>query len=371
MYALFAHVSYQGFIFNSQRSFAHVIAWNDPIPPSMLDLPAAAAQSATAAASSSGGGSGGGAAATGMLNISGSCSGAVKLLTIGVKDPDGLPLIAPPPPSSSSSSSATPSGSISVLATTGTVGGAGAGVGRESVRTSDGGGSFSLPTTTTAAAAAAAGIDSGGVVAQAVTSLEEANRISNSDNRDGTQLSAASLYIRSLLQQHSSLSKIHEILSFTAHTAEICANALNFADSRASLVAYAFLFILAALTSFLLSLSPRLFAFVTVTCTTMLCACGALLLDCIDAKGNPSRQAAAGRPESKSVSARPAPSPMESVLSSAYIGLDCLAGYFSRIPDELELIHRHIAGLSLVAEMGSEMMDAANEYENASAGTKK
>ncbi|KAJ1419207.1 hypothetical protein B484DRAFT_453459 [Ochromonadaceae sp. CCMP2298] len=144
--------------------------------------------------------------------------------------------------------------------------------------------------------------------------------------------------IRALALQNAMLVKVHHSLHQLAHNLETAFNALSFADSRITLICYAALFLVATATSLILAISPRLCAFFGIVLGTVLCACGALLLDCVDAK--------AGKGASPK-------------LQAAAEVLDRLAGLWSRIPDELELVHRHIAGTSNVVERGSEMLDAA------------
>ncbi len=63
-------------------------------------------------------------------------------------------------------------------------------------------------------------------------------------------------------------------------------------------------------------------SFAVMSLVTLLCASGAFVLDLVDSKAGNKR--AAGN---------------EQMLSVVNV-LDCLAGFLSRVPDELELTHR-------------------------------
>jgi len=241
-FALIGFCALNGFIANSQRTFAHVVVWNEPVMPSQDGL--AAAEVATP-------------------------------------------------------SSVTRSGSDIALFLAGAT----------------------LPGTPAFEAAAVADI----------------GQLGGSEAEEGVAEGKDGL-IRALALQNAMLVKVHHSLHQLAHNLETAFNALSFADSRITLICYAALFLVATATSLILAISPRLCAFFGIVLGTVLCACGALLLDCVDAK--------AGKGASPK-------------LQAAAEVLDRLAGLWSRIPDELELVHRHIAGTSNVVERGSEMLDAA------------
>lgn len=67
---------------------------------------------------------------------------------------------------------------------------------------------------------------------------------------------------------------------------------------------------------------PRTSTFVLTSIATLVCASGGFFLDMVDAKCANKRSAGSAQ--------------MEAVSHA----LDCLAGFLSRVPDELELTHR-------------------------------
>lgn len=43
---------------------------------------------------------------------------------------------------------------------------------------------------------------------------------------------------------------------------------------------------------------------------------------------------------------------------------ECACGFLSRVPDEIDMMHRHIASSAVVNERGAEMTEAASAFEN-------
>jgi len=175
------------------------------------------------------------------------------------------------------------------------------------------------------------------------------NRVqSSSGESDTAAVKDKPTVLRLLIQQNLSLGKISRTLIQVAHFLEVACNMLSFADPRASIIAFTTLFAAAAVTSLGLIAWPRMLTFIVTTSFTMVCATGAVLLDMVAAKA--ANRRSMGNEQMAKVSDV----------------MDRIVAFIHRVPDELELIHRHIASTAVVNPKGSEMQDAALAFEKRS-----
>lgn len=127
------------------------------------------------------------------------------------------------------------------------------------------------------------------------------------------------------------------------HYLEVFSNLFSFADSRVSIIFYIFLFALAVLTSLFLSIfSFRSLLLLVVSVALLLYAGRDVVYDYFYFKVKSSK-------DEKAVK-----------VMRHLTMLNCL---LSKVPDELELIHRYIAGTAIVNEKGAEMSDAAAAFK--------
>lgn len=166
---------------------------------------------------------------------------------------------------------------------------------------------------------------------------------SNADLATLSESSAPNPSVLSLLRANAFLASQ---LSTIVHEVEVFHNILTFADPRASIIAYGVLLGIALFATFWLLILP---VSSLVFCT------GSLLFLALTLTSFLQDQAAV--------------LPEKSVYLGAANAIKQGVGYWkalrSRVPDELEMVHRYIASTAVTKDTNMNMLDAASEYVSA------